>query len=452
MSYLKPDIYPDTTQAHREFMTSRHPFICAEGPARTSKTMRALRKLFALHFKYKGLTSGVIRTDAVALNNTARKTIREEMMRFEFDDPLSQIKQQGGPTRFTNLYLNDGEMVFGGMNRPGNILGAKYYVIFLNELVLFTEEQYAMIKTRLSGSAWRDEYGSVIHQIISDTNPDVPSHWVYEYEKQGLIKFIKFNFKDNAGYYRDGRWSQVGKATVENLSQLPKFQRDRYYLGKRVAPHGIVYDLQEANILDELPDLSNCTFYRAADWGMRHPSIVLWIAEHKITQDVYVFREWRRTHSDIDIVGDAMRAFTKEPIEQTITDNDENRQSMLRKDGIDSVMVTKVAGSIMNRVFLVQAALKRAQDGQDGGLYIYRHSLCNPNGDPHEDADDYPRDLIDEMGKLYFAEKGDRPVDEGDDATDALGYFYLWKSQMKDYDLPDDLGSIKVYNRRNARI
>lgn len=452
--YLSDDILPNDTPAHAEVMTSKHPFICAEGPARTSKTMRMMRKLFGLHFKNPGFTSCVARVNAVDLNNTIRKLIRDEMIKYGFDDPLSQIKQQGGYTRFTNLYIKGGEMILGGLSRPGSIMGSKYDAVFLNELSQFTEDQVGMIQTRLSGDAWRDKDGNVIHQTMADSNSDVPGHWMYQYEKEGKIQFIKFNFTDNSYYYRQGRWSRTGKATVESLSRLPKFQRDRFFLGLRVAPTGIVYDLQPANIIDKLPDLDQCNIYRCFDWGMRHPSIVLWIAEHKETFDVYVIREWRRTHSDIDIVSDAAKSFSGDyEIETSIIDHNLDRQSLLNKRGIPSVLAPKGPGSVMDGVFLVQAALKRAQDGEQGGLYIYKDLLCNPNGDPHPDADDYPKDIIDEFGKLFFAETGDRPVDVGDDASDALRYFFLWRAHKWDLQgIPAILGKVNLYNSRDAII
>ena len=429
-AYLAEHILPDTTEPHKIIMRDTSPFICAEGPARTSKTFRCLRKILSLCITVPKMRVCIVRSNAVDLDNTIRRDLREEMLRFGFSDPESQIRQHGGETKFKNLYFpNTGsEIVLGGMSRPGSVMGAKYQLIYMNELRLFEEKHYAALKTRFSGNAWKRKDGTIINQFIACTNPDVPTHWMYNLEKEGLAKFIKFGFKDNAAYYREGRWSHEGIATVENLSALPKFQRDRFFLGLRVAPHGIVFDLQDVNVIDNLPDLSNCIFYRAADWGMKHPSIVLWIAEDPETDNIYVIREWRKTHSDIDEVSDAMIAFSDgNEIEKTIIDREELRLKELKKRGIQAQMATKGPGSVIDGVFLIQAALKRAQDGLDGGLYIYRDLLCN--SDNHEDAKLCPDDIIDEFGKLHFAEKGDKPEDEGDDAIDALRYFYLWHSQ-----------------------
>ena len=82
----------------------------------------------------------------------------------------------------------------GGMNRPGSILGTEYDAIMLSELSQFSEDQYQMLKTRCSGSAgnWRLPNGDVMSQVVCDTNPDVPDHFMYQRETEGLIKFVKF--------------------------------------------------------------------------------------------------------------------------------------------------------------------------------------------------------------------------------------------------------------------
>ena len=47
MIWLHPQIYRGQTAPHLVMMTDKSREICAEGPARTSKTLRNLRKLLA---------------------------------------------------------------------------------------------------------------------------------------------------------------------------------------------------------------------------------------------------------------------------------------------------------------------------------------------------------------------------------------------------------------------
>lgn len=429
-SYLSPNILASDTEAYHDVMSSTEPEIAMEGPARTGKSIIGLRKALTIHAKHKGARTCIARAVAVDLDDTLRYDLRETVLRYQFDDPRSQIKAQGGLKKFDHLYLNDGEMRLGGMNRPSAILGGEYDFSFLNELSQWTEEQYQLLKTRTSGSSgkWIGTNGEIYFQMLSDTNPDEESSWMYERETKGLLRFIPFTFKDNSYFYRNSRWSRVGKAVVEELDRgLVGLWHDRYFKGLRVTPSGIVYRLQPENILDDFPDLTNCDLYRAADWGQTHPTICLWIAEHRETKDVFVYREWRKTHGDEDEFAQAFKAYSEgERIRTTIIDNDELRQKILRKHGIPSQFAYKGAGSVMNKVFLMQSALRRAVEGKDGGLYIYKHLVCN--NDPNPDL--LRESIIDEARNLYFSDTKDAPEKKGDDAWDALGYWYLYRNKQ----------------------
>ena len=100
MTYLHSQIYPGTTPAHDTMMSTRRREVVAEGPARTSKTLRNLRKLLALHFKHEGLMTCIVRTNSVDLDDTVRYDLRNTLLKYELDDPRSPIQQSGGPTRF----------------------------------------------------------------------------------------------------------------------------------------------------------------------------------------------------------------------------------------------------------------------------------------------------------------------------------------------------------------
>lgn len=456
--YLSDKVLFNDSENHKAAMQSIDHELLLEGPARCGKTGTSIRKLLALHAKNKGMRSCVVRMNSVDLTDTIKFDIRELYVRYGFDDPRSQIKQQGGLTRFDHLYLNSGEMRFGGMNRPSSVLGGQYSVVYLNELSEFTEEAYMMLKHRCSGSAaeWRGPGGEVRFQMLADTNPTVEDFWAYKREAEGLLRTIHFGFQDNPFFYRKQRWSRVGKDFVEELDRsLVGIWHDIYFKGSRVALQGAVFRLHEKNIIkrEAVPPLSECNLDRACDWGQTHPSICLWIAQHKETQNIYVFREWRKTHSDILEMGDQMNAFSEgEEIQSTVIDWDENRQILLQRVcKISSVMAPKGPNSIMDGLFMIQAALRKAVEGKNGGLYLVEDAVCNT--DPNPGVKDKPNSLIAEMKRLVFDENRDKPVNEGDDAVDALRYYFLWKYRHTDLDLPAILGKVKLgSNKRESFI
>lgn len=429
--YLHPDVLSSETEPHQIVMRSTAPAICGEGPARTSKTVRNLRKLFALHAKYPKFQSCIVRANAVDLNNTIRETI-PDLLRYDFEDPRSLIKQRGGPTRFTELHFpGGGKCVLGGMSRPGSVLGGKYDLIFLNELSQFTLQQFQILKTRVAGDAanWRLDDGSIVSQMLCDTNPDLDDHWMYQLEADGLLEFVKFGFKDNPFFYRKGRWSRVGVRTVEQLDTLTGLEHDIYFKGLRVAPTGRVFNLKECHFVDELPeDLDQYFIYNAMDFGTSSPSVCLWIFEHFETQDVIVCREWRRTHTHSPIMAEEVKSFSMGPVKQTVIDNNEDIHKTLAKHGIPNVMTKKYAGSRMAGIHLIAAALKKTEDKQPGGLKFYRHLRCTSDSKLIEEK--RPQSTIDEMNRLVYNDDKD-DTDGERHGIDALCYYYLLKNRKK---------------------
>ena len=427
------DLHAFTSDNCKQVVNYKGSELVVSGPTRVSKTLRVLEYIFYLHFTYKGFRSLVVRSDAVDLTSTIRASIKE-LLKYELDDPLSPISVRGGVDDFHTLKINGGEMVLGGMNRPGRVLGTKYDLVFYSQIEQSNEEQYQKLKTRVSGDAgnWIED-GKRRYLFIGDANPDRGDHYLLERKRQGKLDWIDFGFEDNPLYYRNGdrtpEWS-----IVDELDQgLVGIWHDRFFKALWRSPEGAVFTIEDANIVHEIPDLSECIIDRSCDWGQTHPSICLWIAEHKETGDITVYREWRKTHSDIDEMGGEMKVYSEdETIVDTIIDHDENRQILLKKHhGIHAKFAYKGAGSIMDRIFLIQAALRRAVEGKPGGLYFYDKMLCNR--DPHPDAhkSGSPKNLIAELQNLQFNENKDAPVDKHDDAFDALGYRFLYRAKKR---------------------
>lgn len=432
IAWQHPALFANESDNFERLMTSRCAEITAEGSTRTSKTLACLIKVFALHFKYPGLRSCIVRANNVDLDETIRYDIRNTLLRYALDDPRSPVRAEGGPTRFTRLHINGGECQLGGMNRPHHILGSERDIVFISQLEQLTQEQYELILTRCAGTSgvWRDADGTPRFQIIADCNPDIPGHWMYEREKADLMEFLHFTFEDNPLFYREGRWSKDGKITTERLdASLTGIYHDRYFKGLRVAPEGAVFHLQDCHIIDALPDLSTYDRYNAMDFGMDAPSVCLWIAWDRTTNDVIVYREWRRTHTNILEMGREINRINQENTEQiqaTIIDYDlQNHQLLHRECGIHATLAKKGPDSIMRGIHLLQDALNQTVINKPGGLRIYRHLCCNR--DPNPDAKGHP-DLIREMRALqYDPNKSDAIIDKDDHGIDAFRYWYLWK-------------------------
>ena len=200
MDWRNPDLFAFESEKAIEVAnyTTGVPLIVS-GPTRTGKTLKLLEKVVQLHFANPGFRSLVLRSDAVDLTETIRRDLRDVLFKYHLDDPLSPIIADGfgGSQNFKSLAINGGQKVFGGMNRPGRVLGTSYNLIFSSQIEQFSEEQFNFLMTRCAGDApnWTDENGRRLGLLIGDANPDVEEHWLKEYESAGNIKVYQFRFR-----------------------------------------------------------------------------------------------------------------------------------------------------------------------------------------------------------------------------------------------------------------
>ena len=450
--WMNPNVYSNESKAHAYVMTSRDPEICMEGPARTSKTNRGLRKIIGLHMKHEGFRSCILRANTVDLDESVRADLKD-LIRFDLDDPRSPIRQYGG-VKFSKLFINGGECALGGMNRPGKILGAEYDAIFISQLEQFTEEQYNILMTRCSGTSnkWKDSDGNPRSQMICDSNPDEPDHWMYQREEKGMLKFIKFGFKDNPFFYRKGRWSRVGKEAVNKLDRsVDGIYHDRYFKGLRVGPQGAVFNVKPCHLITELPwdkdksKINDYIIYQGMDFGMSSPSTCIWMAQHKRTGDFIVFKEWRALHTDTLEMAEEIHNYTEDyeltNLKERVIDNDENLQSILMKCGLKTVCAKKGPDSIMIGLNIIKDCMNKTERGEPGGITFYTGMRCNRDSELIRQK--LPEDTIKELKNLVFSDKKD-DVEGSDHGIDPIRYMLTRIITKIEVKLPTVLGTIDL--------
>lgn len=436
-AWLSPKIYPATSPACLEILSDHSPAVVAEGPTRTSKTLTNLQKVLHLLFTVPNFRASIVRANAVDLDASVRYDLSRTLSRFSFDDPRCPIRVEGGPTKFHTLHFPlGGECRLGGMNNPTHVLGTEYDMIVISQLDELLEEQFALLSTRCAGTAgnWMRKDGMPLFQILSDMNPSIPDFWAYEYEKKELMKFVTVGFKDNPYFFRQNRWSKIGYTAVKQLDRgLTGIYHDRYFKGLRVAAAGAVFEIKDCHLIDTLPDMSGYTLYQAMDFGMSDPSVNLWIGWNKQINDTIVFREWRRTNTDILTMGHTINSINDvnyHTIEETVTDNDLNNIALLNREcNIPAVSASSVKGpgSVMRGVHLLQHALANTVLGRPGGLRFYTGLLHDE--DPNPDAKGF-RDVIQELKNArYDPEKSDQIIDGADHGIDPLRYHFLRRFQ-----------------------
>ena len=105
--------------------------------------------------------------------------------------------------------------------------------------------------------------------------------------------------------------------------------------GLRKAPEGAVFELEDCHFVDKLPKIDDSVrIYRVMDFGMSpSPGVCVWLIECQVTGDVTVVREWRKLNADTIEMSEAIKKYDLGRVSRTITDNDKNAISILRRNG-----------------------------------------------------------------------------------------------------------------------
>ena len=440
ISWMSPKLLKSDSQSYRDIMTATDKELLAVGSARTTKTTLSLRKLFGSHFKHEGFKSAIVRAASVDLHDSIREDIKF-LFRYPLEDPRCPVKAEGG-THFHTLHINGGRCVLGGMNRPGRILGTGQNMIFYSQAEQSTAEQLQILKTRLGALGnWRNANGDILSQLLMDANPSRKDHHLLRREQKGLVRFINFTFTDNPLFFRQGRWSRIGKSYVEDLDvSLEGVYRDWYFLGIWSDPEGAVFEIKPEHVIDKLPeDIDKYLWYNAMDFGMTEPNVCLWIGQHAESNDVLVAKEYRHTGLDIIEFGSRVREERRRSdwrVLRTIIDNDENRQQLLLKHcGISCEMARKGPGSIVDGINIIQQLLRNTSEGRPGGLRFYSKAREGFAPDPKLVKDHKPLDTLTEIRNLQYrteeqktgSPKDDLPVGRDKHGIDAFRYWALWR-------------------------
>ena len=431
--------------------------LMVSGPTRCGKTTLIIDTIIGRMIRNFGTKVLIARNTSVDLFNV-RQNIREAN-KYRPDDPDNPFKFIGGNENFYKIEINGGFILMIGMNNPGKALGDDYDMVWYNQAEFSDINQHQVLITRVGGTAgnWKDEHGNVLRQFIYDANPDRDDHYLYlrkdELDSTGqpLMEWYDFGFGDSPLFYRNGVRTPEGEDFITDQEErLFGIHYDRKFLGIWGSPEGAIFELPGNCLLEGTPtqeQIKSWDIFRACDWGMSAPSTCLWIGEDPETNNTYVFREWAKTHTDIVEMGKEVNSYTgHEKVKETIIDNDENRQKLLRKQcGISSKMARKGPNSIMDGIFLIQSALRNTKEGKDGGLYIYQDLRCN--NDPHPDAKKYSENLIAELKGAVYDQHKDAPKKGQDHRIDPLRYYYLYRSMKTE--IPMIFSTVKKKQRKN---
>ena len=341
--------------------TTSAPEVLLVGAAGTGKTLAILHKINAAMWKYPGARALIVRKVRVDLTESVLVTFERDIL--GLDNPICAGIQR--ENRRIYRYPNGSEIVIGGMDRPGRILSTEYDLIYPAEAVQFDEQDWETFIMR------NRNYVTPYQQVIGDTNPDVPHHWLKQRCDAGVCLLMNTYHTDNPAYWNGDDWTERGRDYVlGKLARLSGVRKARYLDGKWVIAEGAVYEnwQPEIHLLDAFDIPAEWRRFRSIDFGYNNPFVCQWWAEDGDGR-LYLYREMYRAGRIVSDHAETIKRLTgDEHISLTIADHDAEDRATLAAHGIHTQAAKK---EVSPGIQEVTERLQRSGDGKPR-LFILR--------------------------------------------------------------------------------
>jgi len=208
------------------------PVMLLTGSAGGGKSRTAAEKIHAFCLRYPGATALIVRKTKTSMHNSTIAFLKGTV--FGRMITTGQINHHSTEQRFE--YWNGSVIVYGGMANEDQKEAIRSVgqdggidIAWLEEATQFTEADFNEIKGRMRGQAgpWR--------QIVLTTNPDAPTHWIYQRLIIGKEARI-FNSKAADNFHNPDDYQ------INQLDTMQGLERDRLRDGKWTMAGGLVLD------------------------------------------------------------------------------------------------------------------------------------------------------------------------------------------------------------------
>lgn len=356
--------------------------LLLSGPAGTGKSRALLEKLHLICLLTPNVRALIIRKTLSSLGSTALVTWREHVAPEAL--AMGQLSFHGGnsqaPAQYR--YKNGSTVTIGGMDKATKVMSSEYDMIYVQEAIELTESDWEALTTRLRN-------GKVsFQQLMADTNPDVPTHWLKARCDRGQTTMLDTRHEDNPVLFgADGQVTDVGASYISKLDNLTGVRRDRLRFGEWCAAEGLIYEdydphVHQKSIIEPPHDWDR---YWVVDFGYTNPFVLqCWAVDHD--GRLYLYREVYRSRRLVeDHARDILRMVRKARCEEcrgrgepdraclarhewrepkpraVICDHDaEDRATLERHLGMSTVAATK---TVSDGIQAVQQRLKVQPDG-----------------------------------------------------------------------------------------
>ena len=420
-----------------ELFTARDDEVLMSGPAGTGKSRACLEKVLAVMLAVPRARALLVRKTMTALASTGLVTWREhvaaEVLR------AGAVRYYGGSSAEPPAYCfaNGARVLLGGMDKATKIMSSEFDLVFVQEAIELSETDWEHLTTRLRN-------GRVsCQQIIADTNPDKPSHWLKGRCDQGRTRLIDCRHEDNPRLVDPdtGKYTAEGETYLGRLDNLTGVRHKRLRSGLWVAAEGQIYDGWDpaVHLVNPRPIPKSWERVWSVDFGYLHPFV---LQRWAIDPDgrMIMYAEHYRTGLTIDqhaaqILSEVTDPTTGEWIEPrpTAIVCDHDAESRARLETLLGQSTVPADKRVLEGIQVVQQALRppaattpHSNHQPRPMLVIHRDAVRHR--DPALTEASAPTSTAEEIAGYVWDDpkRREQPVKICDDGCDAMRYAAMW--------------------------
>jgi PBSX family phage terminase large subunit len=416
-------------EAYERLDPPKHALV--EGPAGTGKTFGILLLIRRLCERHPGIRVLLNRKTRVSMSESTLKTWEEVLGP---EHPAQRERRATRALRKEWRFPNGSVVVAGGMNNTASWFGSEYDLIYVNEAIELTEQEFeSLFRSQRGRSGW-----PMRRAIILDTNPEADTHWLNLRASDPAAKMRRLYSRlgDNPAFASPaGELTQDGVDFLEGVTLLTGVMRERMLLGRWVAAEGICldrFDRARHWIDREHAPVKFRQFVAGMDFGWRYPSAgtlqlygvtgdqtAYLLAEHYQGDKSPAWwadrvRNWHERFGLSWVAADAAEPKIIDLINTELRRHDEPTGRLVRP----AIKDVKAGVYLLNQLF-----------DQDR-LYLCRDSLVRPDERLRQLR--RPLQVVDEIGSyVWETTRENRPVDERPDpgcidhGIDAMRYMAM---------------------------
>lgn len=279
------------------------PEILADSPARCGKSRVIGELMLRDAIKHPGSRQAVVRETRASLTESFMQNFEDHVLadgvdRTYLDVPLSDGPQRGH--RHAYDFKNGSTIVLAGMDNPTRMFSTEWDRIYVQEAIELSLDEWEKLNRGLTNKKIPHPDGPdpetgerrFLAQLIGDTNPDAPEHWLNRRCESGKTHRIKFTHADNPSLTRQD---------IERLSNLTGVRRQRLFEGLWVSSEGAIWPEwnRPLHVLPRMPNVKIVRHIAAQDWGYTAAGVLL-VAAQDDKGRLYIRRQIYQSGRKID--------------------------------------------------------------------------------------------------------------------------------------------------------